>query len=70
MRTLMAVLADRAEEVDGKGSVIGIFQAVSAKRFPTTLNGVLECVRAIRGGSGESESRPQRIHLPQIRLSP
>ena len=41
MRTLMAVLADRAEEVDGKGSVIGIFQAVTAKRFPTTLNGVL-----------------------------
>ena len=37
----MAVLADRAEEVDGKGSVIGIFQAVTAKRFPTTLNGVL-----------------------------
>jgi hypothetical protein len=41
MRTLMAVLADRAEEVDGKGSVIGIFQAVTAKRFPTTLSGVL-----------------------------
>ena len=32
----MAVLADRAEEVDGKGSVIGIFQAVTARRFPTT----------------------------------
>jgi hypothetical protein len=41
MRTLMAVLADRAEEVDGKGSVIGIFQAVTAQRFPTTLNGWL-----------------------------
>ena len=41
MRTLMAVLADRAEEVDGKGSVIGIFQAVTATRFPTTLNGWL-----------------------------
>src|SRR5690348_7851441 len=41
MRTLMAVLADRAEEVDGKGSVIGIFQAVTAQRFPTTLSGVL-----------------------------
>lgn len=37
----MAVLADRAEEVDGKGSVIGIFQAVTAKRFPTTLAGVM-----------------------------
>ena len=37
----MAVLADRAEEVDGKGSVIGIFQAVTARRFPTTLNGFL-----------------------------
>lgn len=37
----MAVLADRVEEVDGKGSVIGIFQAVTAKRFPTTLNGVM-----------------------------
>ena len=31
MRTLMAVLADRAEEVNGKGSVIGIFQAVTAR---------------------------------------
>jgi len=41
MRTLMSVLADRAEEVDGKGSVIGIFQAVTARRFPTTLSGVL-----------------------------
>jgi hypothetical protein len=37
----MSVLADRAEEVDGKGSVIGIFQAVAATRFPTTLNGFL-----------------------------
>ena len=37
----MAVLADRAEEVDGKGSVIGIFQAVTARRFPTTMGGVL-----------------------------
>ena len=37
----MSVLADRAEEVDGKGSVIGIFQAVTARRFPTTLNGDL-----------------------------
>jgi hypothetical protein len=37
----MSVLADRAEEVDGKGSVIGIFQAVAAKRFPTTLSGYL-----------------------------
>jgi len=37
----MAVLADRAGEVDGKGSVIGIFQAVTARRFPTTLSGVL-----------------------------
>jgi len=37
----MALLADRAEEADGKGSVIGIFQAVTARRFPTTLNGVL-----------------------------
>ena len=37
----MSVLADRAEEVDGKGSVIGIFQAVTAPRFPTTLNGWL-----------------------------
>jgi hypothetical protein len=37
----MSVLADRAEEVDGKGSVIGIFQAVTAQRFPTTLNGYL-----------------------------
>ena len=41
MRTLMAVLADRAEEVNGKGSVIGIFQAVTARRFPTTMGGVL-----------------------------
>jgi hypothetical protein len=41
MRTLMAILADRAEEVDGKGSVIGIFQAVTARRFPTTMSGVL-----------------------------
>jgi hypothetical protein len=38
---LKSVLADRAEEVDGKGSVIGIFQAVTANRFPTTLNGFL-----------------------------
>jgi hypothetical protein len=37
----MSVLADRADEIDGKGSVIGIFQAVAAKRFPTALNGVL-----------------------------
>jgi hypothetical protein len=37
----MSVLADRAEEVDGKGSVIGIFQAVTARQFPTTLNGDL-----------------------------
>jgi hypothetical protein len=29
----MAVLADRAEEIDGKSSVIGIFQAVTARRF-------------------------------------
>ena|SRR5207237_7380181 len=41
MRTLMSVLADRADEIDGKGSVIGIFQAVVAQRFPTALNGVL-----------------------------
>src|SRR5262245_29907999 len=41
MRTLMAVLADRVEETRGKGSVIGIFQAVTATRFPTTLNGWL-----------------------------
>jgi hypothetical protein len=40
----MAVLADRAEESGGKGSIIGIFQAVTATRFPTTLNGVL-CLR-------------------------
>ena len=37
----MAVLADRAEEVDGKGSVIGIFQAITARRFSTTLNGFM-----------------------------
>jgi hypothetical protein len=37
----MAVLADRADEVDGKGSVIGIFQAITATRFPTTLSGWL-----------------------------
>lgn len=41
MRTLMAILADRAQEIDGKSSLVGIFQAVSANRFPTTLNGVL-----------------------------
>jgi hypothetical protein len=37
----MAVVADRAEEVDGKSSLFGIFQAVAANRFPTMLNGVL-----------------------------
>src|SRR3954469_10478215 len=37
----MAILADRAEEVDGKSSIIGVFQAAAASRFPTTLNGVL-----------------------------
>jgi len=41
MQTLMAVLADGAEEVAGKSSVIGIFQAVTARRFPTTVSGVL-----------------------------
>ena len=41
MRTLMAILADRTDDVDGKTSLIGIFQAVTARRFPTTLNGVL-----------------------------
>lgn len=37
----MTVLADASEERNGKGSVLGIFQAVTAPRFPTTLNGVL-----------------------------
>lgn len=41
MRTLMAILADRAEEIDGKSTIVGVFQAVTARRFPTTLNGVL-----------------------------
>ena len=37
----MAILADRAEEINGKTTLVGIFQAVAANRFPTTLNGVL-----------------------------
>jgi hypothetical protein len=41
MRTLIAILADRADEIDGKSTIVGVFQAVTARRFPTTLNGVL-----------------------------
>ena len=37
----MAVLADRSDLVEGKASLIGIFQSLVASAFPTTLNGVL-----------------------------
>lgn len=41
MQLLMAVLADRSDLVDGKSSLIGLFQSVVAQTFPTTLHGVL-----------------------------
>lgn len=37
----MAVLADRSDLVEGKASLIGIFQSVVASAFPTELHGVL-----------------------------
>lgn len=37
----MAVLADRSDLVEGKASLIGIFQSIVASSFPTQLHGVL-----------------------------
>lgn len=41
MQLLMAVLADRSDLVEGRASLIGIFQSVVASSFPTELHGVL-----------------------------
>ena len=64
MRTLMSVLADRAEEMDGKGSVIGIFQAVTARQFPTTVSGVL----ALRFSFDDPEDADREGVVLEIRL--
>lgn len=47
----MAVLADRSELVEGKASLIGIYQSVVASAFPTALHGVL----AIRVAMGADD---------------
>ena len=49
----MAVLADRSELIEGKASLIGIFQSIVASRFPTTLHGVLAIRVAVDADEAE-----------------
>ena len=59
----MAVLADRAEEIDGKGSVIGIFQTIAGVRGSAGNQGTSMRVETLAATTdsrrnGRSISRP------------
>ena len=66
MQLLMAVLADRNDLVEGKASLIGIFQSIVASEFPTTLHGILAIRVAIEPDEPEVVEVSARLRRGEL----
>lgn len=64
----MAVLADRNDLVEGKASLIGIFQSIVASEFPTTLHGILAIRVAVEADEPEVVEVSARLRRGELDL--
>jgi hypothetical protein len=66
VQLLMAVLADRNDLVEGKASLIGIFQSIVASSFPTTMHGILAIRVAVDPDEPEVVEVSARLHRGDV----